>query len=439
MKLYIILFFFTFNVFAYNTIEIKKEMRSYIAQQGLLPIKSQPFEITKKYILGQALFFDKLLSGNRDIACSSCHLHALGTSDDSPHSVGPGGLGLGRDRKNGSAKEKHLRNSLALWNRDDKSVKALFWDGRIEVLDPVKHKYRSPLGDLLPGNIDNVLAVQALFPLVAPGEMLGYNVKNSDNDLINSSPNLSEHEKIKSIHNRILNRLIGKYNSKPTSTHRIYRRLFNNAYPEVPINDINIAHVGNALAHYQEIAFATRDAKWDRYLSGDDYALSNEALIGARLFYIKFQCNTCHSGAIFSDYNYHSVAISSKIEKNGKLVEDFGRYYVTFDVSDRYKFRTPPLRNVTLTAPYMHDGSISSLNSAIKRHFLDCSDEEKVVCNKMNYSNILATTKPPNNVEIAYLMSFLSSLEDNTWIYRDYIIPKSVPSGYDIDAVNTEH
>ena len=108
-----------------------------IKHYDLKPLPVRKFESDPKYLLGQALFFDNVLSGNRDVSCATCHLWNRGSSDALPVSIGTHGFKLGEDRyiKDGFEIE-HPRNSLDLWNRDNNSVKALFWDGRVEMMDP---------------------------------------------------------------------------------------------------------------------------------------------------------------------------------------------------------------------------------------------------------------------------------------------------------------
>ena len=100
---------------------------------------------------------------------------------------------------------------------------------------------------------------------------------------------------------------------------------------------------------------------WDDFLSGADNAISGEAKQGALLFYGKGKCVACHTGPLMSDFNYHNVGIPDHgpgIDGNGK---DYGRYNVTGNEKDKYRFRTPPLRNVSETAPYFHNGSVPTI------------------------------------------------------------------------------
>jgi len=131
--------------------------------------------------------------------------------------------------------------------------------------------------------------------------------------------------------------------------------LKNKAFPEdeMPLNKENLA---KAIASYER-TLITPDAPIDRYLSGDLKALTPKAVEGFKKFK-SLGCGDCHSGSIFSDGDFHKIKIPAST--------DTGRYNVTHVEADRYKFRTPTLRNIELTWPYMNDGSIESLEKAVK-------------------------------------------------------------------------
>ena len=148
-------------------------LRMIIHDFNIRPLPTKSFEETEKFKLGRALFFDPILSGNRDVSCATCHLLRHGTSDGLPFSIGTGGIGVGNERVPAVGRPQQPRNALDLWNRDNNRVTSMFWDGGVEVLDPVGRVFRSPLGQLLPTGLDNLMAVQALFPLARIDEMLG--------------------------------------------------------------------------------------------------------------------------------------------------------------------------------------------------------------------------------------------------------------------------
>ena len=168
------------------------------------------------------------------------------------------------------------------------------------------------------------------------------------------------------------------------------------------------------MAHFEELAFATRKTNWDDYLDGDKYALNASSKRGALLFYGKGRCVSCHSGNLMSDFNYHNLGIPENGPGFNGNGEDLGRYYVTLEEKDKYKFRTPPLRNVSKTYPYFHNGIFSELESVIKHHtkisyFTDKYKEDGFMLNKFqstNLSPILVEGLDLNENDIKDLLSF---------------------------------
>jgi cytochrome c peroxidase len=422
-----------------------KWLYEYIDNSEIRHLRNEPLIFTEKYYLGQALFFDPILSTNKDISCATCHLIKRGSSDGISKSIGTGGRDLAEKRKKGSDHIQHNRNSQALWNLDNNAVKNLFWDGRIEVLDPINDIYRTPLNELLPKSIENALAAQALFPIVNQGEMFNEtcNLKGEDLKtcirLVKISKLVDRPSWISIYHSMIIDRLIGTISNKKLNSLQIkYRNIFKKAYKNIELNDIDFGHIGNAIAHFEEIAFATRNVPWDGFIRGNSNYLNDSQLIGARLFFGEAECVRCHSGPLFSDFDFHSLGIVS-IKENKD--EDIGRAEVTKLNTDRFKFRTPSLRNSTLTSPYMHDGSIKTLEKTISRHFDGCN--KKLEGYNICLSTLSVVGKSYNQAltskDIQYLISFLGALEDNSedkWID---IIPKKVPSGLAIDKLSEIH
>ncbi|HUM68759.1 MAG TPA: cytochrome c peroxidase, partial [Chloroflexota bacterium] len=87
-----------------------------------------------------------------------------------------------------------------------------------------------------------------------------------------------------------------------------YQELFRQAYPDVPAVELGFQHAANALAAFQAQAFTFTNSPWDRYLAGDESALSKQAKQGALLFYGRAGCAACHSGPLFTDQQYHNIA-----------------------------------------------------------------------------------------------------------------------------------
>ena len=407
-------------------------------------------ETDPKWKLGQALFFDPVLSGNRDVSCATCHLLQNGLSDGLPRSIGTNGEGLGVHRKLLKGMQVHPRHSLDLWNRDNNAVSAFFWDGHVEVLDARKRLFRSPLGDALPIGFENAMAVQAVFPITIPDEMLGFYGEHSNstlpaphanklNDLVVSSSYPSQIAQIQSVHEQLLNRLLAR-KSIPEPWQQEYRGMFHDAYPQKSFSELSIVDLGNALSHFEELAFASADSAWDRYVGGDPNAISEQAKVGAIVFYGKGRCAACHSGPLFSDFQYHGVGVFSKIYVDGRYVNDLGRGGVTGNPTENYHFRTSPLRNVTKFGPYFHDGSTAALNDAIVRHLEPLAKSgtynpdgsftiEKDQADSV--SPILASGIKLTKNEVQSLLAFLRTLDAQSRSLEQ-IVPSRVPSGIPI-------
>jgi|GEM_PF-2734874 len=114
--------------------------------------------------LGRLLFFDKILSGNRNISCSTCHHPQLGTTDNLSLGVGEGGVGLGLKRTAGKARDRIKRrvprNAPALWNLGALEIDVLMHDGRISVSDIYQNSFNTPAREWLPQGLVSVVAAQ---------------------------------------------------------------------------------------------------------------------------------------------------------------------------------------------------------------------------------------------------------------------------------------
>jgi cytochrome c peroxidase len=134
---------------------------------------------------------------------------------------------------------------------------------------------------------------------------------------------------------------------------------------------VSLPLIGKAIASY-ESSLLCANSPFDRWrYGGESGALAAQAQHGFRLFSGKAGCSACHSmgrdGALFTDQDFHNTGVSFRAPPPGEgAVEDRGRQGVTHAPGDLHKFKTPSLRNVALTAPYMHDGSLSSLEEVIR-------------------------------------------------------------------------
>jgi cytochrome c peroxidase len=139
-------------------------------------------------------------------------------------------------------------------------------------------------------------------------------------------------------------------------------------------------HAANAVAAFEATAFRATGSPFDHWLeTGDEAVLGAAEQRGMSLFYGEAGCATCHSGPFQTDQEFHAIAMpqigpgtgdgndQSYWQATGfpNRLENRGRYRVTYRLEDMYKFRTPSLRNVAVTAPYLHDGSFDELRDAL--------------------------------------------------------------------------
>ena len=320
-------------------------VRQLAAGRGVVPLPRAPYVRPALARLGQALVFDKILSGNRDISCTTCHLPEFATGDARSLSVGQGATGLGPGRTLPSG-VFIPRNAPPLFNIG--AMRHLFWDGRVEL--GTHGHLNTPAGRQLSREMRRVLefgpaSAIGLFPVTNRDEMRAY----TGNELA-AIPD----ENNPAIWSALMHRL-GRIPE--------YRRMFEEAYPGQRFERMSFAHASNAIGAFFVDKLTFANTPWDRFLAGRDNALTPNQLVGAQTF-LTLKCSLCHNGSTFSDEKFHDVAVAQVGPGEGdgaSLHDDFGRMRVTGIETDRYLFRTTPLRNVELTAPYGHDGAITSL------------------------------------------------------------------------------
>lgn len=125
--------------------------------------------------------------------------------------------------------------------------------------------------------------------------------------------------------------------------------------------EVNLQGIAEAIAAYERTVISTNSA-FDKYVLGDSNAMDESAIRGMALFKGKARCILCHNGPNFTDNRFHNLGVPQV----GPLKEDLGRYYVTQAVKDRGAFKTPTLRSITETAPYMHDGAFKTLEEVVE-------------------------------------------------------------------------
>lgn len=315
---------------------------------------------TEKIALGRLLFFDRRLSHNNTFSCAMCHVPEQGfTSNELATAVGIEGRTV-------------RRNSPTIYNVA--YLKRLFHDGR-----------------------ESSLEQQIWGPLLARNEM--------------GNPSVGL--------------VIDQIRTIPG-----YPELFEQAFPG---KSISMETVGQALASYQRVLVSANSA-FDRwYFGGEKDALSARQQAGFRVFTGKGGCSACHlvgeNWALFTDDRMHNTGIGYErsmqktpastrvqiapgetITVRGDVVadasehrpNDLGLYEITEDPDDRWKYRTPSLRNVALTAPYMHDGSLSTLKEVIEFYNRGGAENELL--------DPLVRPLDLSREEIGQLLSFLHTL-----------------------------
>jgi cytochrome c peroxidase len=408
-------------------------------KSGVTPLDPGPMPDPALVKLGEALFFDKELSGNRDISCATCHHPQFAGGDGLPLSFGTGGHGLGPEREPGHDRELIPRNAPELFNRGSPAWSTMFWDGRVK-FDEV-YDLDTPAGNGLPDMLQTVLAAQAMFPVTSREEMRGkFGDYTADREL-NELATISD-MRPKQIWAALMQRLLAIPG---------YVELFQTAYPDVPVDQLGFEHAANALAAYEIAAFSYTDSPWDRYLAGDRDALSEAARRGALLFFGEAGCGACHSGSLLTDQQFHNIGVPQlgpgKLDRENQL--DFGRFLETGRHEDRFAFRTPPLRNIALTGPYMHNGVFTTLEATV-RHHLDATESlrsydasqlpeyfrDGVHTDPRVLDDILASLDPRMtepvvlaDEQITDLLAFLNALTSPSAVDLSHLVPESVPSG----------
>jgi cytochrome c peroxidase len=421
-----------------GTSDLDTQVREALAEADVTPLSPLPAKDPALVRLGQALMFDKVLSGNRDISCATCHNPASSTSDGLSLSIGTGGAGSAGSRILSAAPQFIPRNSPELFNRGYAEFANMFWDGR--VFQAGNGDFHTPAGTQLPAGLSSALAAQAMFPVTTRLEMRG---QAGDVDRFGAPNELAQlgDDELPAIWAALMNRLL----AMPE-----YASLFQAAFPAVDPAELGFQHAANAIAAFEVEAFTTVNSPFDRYVRGDNGALSEAEKRGALLFFGKADCGACHLGPQLTDQQFHSIGVPQVGPGFApESPEDHGRERVTGAAGDRFQFRTPPLRNVELTGPYMHDGAYTTLEAAV-RHYLNTSTalrsydasqlREDLRASHVSDASTLdamaatldALVQSPlalSDAEVDDLVTFLRSLTDPAAHDLSGTIPPSVPSG----------
>jgi cytochrome c peroxidase len=399
--------------------------------------------------LGRLLFWDPILSGNRNISCGTCHHPDFGTSDGLSLGLGEGGKGVGPRRVADPAdlpEQRIPRNAPALFNLGAREFSVLFHDGRIEA-DPARPSgLRTPLEDEMVTGFASLLSAQTMFPVLSSDEMAGH---------------YSENEVSRAVRQGLITGEGGAWSliSARIETIPAYRAMFENVYPEIAAGrEIRFTDISNAIAAFVEHEWRADGSAFDAQLRGTG-ALPPEATAGMALFYGPAGCADCHSGPFQTDHGFHAMAAPQlgpgKAERFESHSRDVGRMRVTNDPADAYAFRTPSLRNVLATGPWGHAGGHTDLRAFLRDHLdpaaaldgyvraatLPAFDPKKPDWAAMDDPAEVAAiraavTLAPRRLDdgqIDALMAFLGALTDPVALKGRIGIPEAVPSGLPVD------
>lgn len=416
-------------------------LRETLVAQGVGELAPPPDHPEALVELGRLLFFDPELSGNRNISCATCHHPAFASGDALSVSFGSGGIGLGTGRTLDRG-ALIARNAPEIFNRADPAWQSMFWDSRIEIDGDV---IRSPAGDHLPVGFSGPLAIQALFPVSSADEMRG---RAGDLD-VHGRPNeiaLLDESDFTGIWNLVMARI---------TAIPAYVDMFRGAFPDVASDDLSYQHAAEAIAAFEAEAFTFRDSPWDLWLAGDDTALNDAQVRGASLFFGEAGCASCHSGTLLTDQLPHNIGAPQVGPGRGaSRPYDFGRFLITGEAEDLFAFRTPPLRNVAVTGPWMHNGAFHELEQAVRHHFapqvcwaptfqfvgMEPELEATVRRDSGLAAAVLSGLDPllpsyrPKDADIEDILAFLEALTSPTLSLMAARVPETVPSGLPVDT-----
>jgi cytochrome c peroxidase len=403
-----------------------------------------PARNAAKEQLGKFLFYDKILSGNKNTSCATCHHPLAATGDGLSLGVGEGGKGLGIMRDTGTGSdaihERVPRNAPFVFNLGANEFVRVFHDGRVEQDSTAPSGFRTPAGDAFLLGVDNALSAQAAFPPTSNTEMAGQAGENEVADAA-AAGNLP---------------LVWHLLTQRVMAIEEYRTLFAQAYPGLKVPEqVTYSHIANAIGAFEAAAYRADNSPYDHYMMGQTAAMSKNAVEGMKIFN-KAGCASCHSGKFQTDHAFHALGMPQIGPGKGDGLEghdDYGREQVTGDANDRYKFRTPSLRNVALTGPWGHDGAYNTLEAVVRHHLnpeqsledydvsqavlpsrSDLDEQDFIVHNDATSRFNLANSIEINPValtdaQVKLLLDYLHALTDPSSLDLRSTAPKKVPSG----------
>jgi cytochrome c peroxidase len=315
--------------------------------------------------LGRLAFHDSLLGLNNDNSCSGCHAAPRGFGDSQSIAIGIENNNIVGPDRTGPRNQRRapivLNNAFyprLMWNSRFSSLSGNPFDNRDGFQFP------PPEGFLL-SFLPHLLTAQAFIPVTENVEMAGF-----------SSAVPGTHDGIRDV-------VVARLNANDE-----YRRLFGKSFPEVKGGaPISYEMLGRAIAEF-EFTLVFADAPIDKFARGlesgrerdQENAMTDDEKRGALLFFGSANCVSCHavsgqSNEMFSDFQQHVAGIPQVATSVGNVVfdgpganEDFGLEQVTGNSSDRYAFRTSPLRNLALQPAFFHNGAFTRLEDAVRFH-----------------------------------------------------------------------
>lgn len=325
----------------------------------------------EKRDLGRLLFFDPILSGTKNVSCATCHHPNLAFADGIRLSIGVNGIGLGAERRNGV---RINRNAPTIINTAFNGI------GQ-------NANYNPDQAPMFWDSRAQSLEEQALLPMLNSEEMRG--------------PNIPE--------DQIMDSLLMRLNNIAE-----YQNLFNQAFGTTEINQSRLLA---ALSAYERSIIAN-NSPFDQFMRGNESALSEQEQEGMRDF-VEVGCADCHGGPMLSDFELHVLGVP---DVNGLTDRGAGNF----------DFRTPSLRNIALTGPYMHNGEMNSLREVLE-FYNDISGNRanNTINDNLNRSDLAEEARrlDINGGDIDQIIAFLGSLTDQDF---DRSIPSAVPSGLQV-------
>jgi cytochrome c peroxidase len=340
--------------------------------------------------LGRLLFFDKIHALHDDNTCAGCHSPTNGFGDTQSIAIGIQNNNLVGPNRHGPRNQRRtpMVSNIAffpglMWNERFFAASGDTFDNsagfvfplpegmtRFPPHDPIIKTLAAAQGEMPPTEMTEVAGFTGTAGTIGPAfdqfdDGKGSPVPPPDASGYRNDP----------IRQAVLNRL----NASPA-----YRQLFGAVFASVAVGGlIDFSMFGRAIAEF-EFTLIFADAPIDRFARGEHGAMSVPEKQGALIFFGKGQCVTCHAVAqksyeMFSDFQMHVIGVPQIAPEfgagKGNVIfdgpgqnEDFGLEQITGNPSDRYKFRSSPLRNVALQAAFFHNGAFTRLEDAIYHH-----------------------------------------------------------------------